>query len=66
MIEALNTGQVATYAVDVFNEEPPRDLTLASDQRVIATAHIGGYTEESVDRATIAAVDNLLEALSGA
>jgi len=65
MIEALNAGQVATYAVDVFNEEPPRDLTLASDPRVIATAHIGGYTEESVDRATTAAGDNLLEALSG-
>jgi D-3-phosphoglycerate dehydrogenase len=65
MIEALNAGQVATYAVDVFNEEPPRELTLVSDPRVIATAHIGGYTEESVDRATTAAVDNLLEALSG-
>jgi D-3-phosphoglycerate dehydrogenase len=66
MLEALNTGQVACYAVDVFNEEPPRDLTLAGDPRVIATAHIGGYTEESVDRATTAAVENLLEALSSA
>ena len=66
ILEALNAGQVACYAVDVFNEEPPRDLTLAGDPRVIATAHIGGYTEESVNRATTAAVENLLEALSSA
>jgi D-3-phosphoglycerate dehydrogenase len=31
--------------------------------RVIATPHLGGYTHESIDRATVAAVDNLLAAL---
>ena len=63
---ALDSGQVATYAVDAFSEEPPRDLSIAGDPRVIATSHIGGYTEESVDRATTIAVANLLEALESA
>jgi D-3-phosphoglycerate dehydrogenase len=45
LVAALDRGQVACYAVDVFPEEPPRDLRLASDRRVIATSHIGGYTE---------------------
>jgi D-3-phosphoglycerate dehydrogenase len=63
---ALDSGQIATYAVDVFPEEPPRDLSVASDPRVIATSHIGGYTEESVDRSTTIAVANLLDALDSA
>jgi len=60
---ALDAGQVACYAVDVFDQEPPCAGSLASDPRVIATSHIGGYTEESVDRATAIAVANLLDAL---
>jgi D-3-phosphoglycerate dehydrogenase len=60
---ALDAGQIASYAVDVFSEEPPRDLSLASDPRVIATSHIGGYTEESVDRSTTIALANLLDVL---
>ena len=60
---ALGAGHVASYAVDALHEEPPRDLSLVSDPRVIATSHIGGYTEESVDRSTTIAIDNLLDAL---
>jgi D-3-phosphoglycerate dehydrogenase len=60
---ALNTGQVASYAADAFYEEPPRNLALIRDPRVIATSHIGGYTEESVDRSTTIAVSNLRDAL---
>jgi D-3-phosphoglycerate dehydrogenase len=63
---ALDAGQVATYAVDAFDEEPPRDLALVGDPRVIATSHIGGYTQESVDRATTIAVANLLDTLESA
>ncbi len=63
---AFDSGQVASYALDVFSEEPPRDLTLASDPRVIATSHIGGFTEESFDRSTAIAVANLVDVLEGA
>lgn len=64
IIAALESGQLATYATDVFTEEPPRDRSLAEHPGVIATSHIGGLTEESVTRATDIAIDNLLLALA--
>ncbi len=36
---------------------------LLAHDRVITTPHIGGYTDESVERATEAAIDNLLKVL---
>ena len=66
LLAALNSGQLDVYATDVFAREPPNDLTLAGHDRVIAVSHIGGFTMESVERATSAAVANLLEALESA
>lgn len=63
LIDALEDGRVGAYATDVFDEEPPTSLTLAAHPRVIATSHIGGFTTESVERATRIAADNLLTAL---
>ncbi|NRP74633.1 Hydroxypyruvate reductase [Ensifer psoraleae] len=65
LIEALDAGQVGCYATDVFEPEPPVSLRLAGHERVIATSHIGGFTAESIDRATRIAADNLLSALRG-
>ena len=62
-LAAIESGRIAGLAVDVFAEEPPRDLRLLKHDRVIATPHVGGFTTESVDRAVGVAVDNLLEAL---
>lgn len=66
LLGALQSGQLDVYATDVFAQEPPRDLALVRHDRVIAVSHIGGYTQESVERATTAAVANLLEALASA
>ncbi|MFB2552446.1 phosphoglycerate dehydrogenase [Ensifer soli] len=64
LIGALDAGRIAGYATDVFEPEPPVSLRLAGHERVIATSHIGGFTTESVDRATRIAADNLIAALS--
>ena len=65
MAEALRAGHVAAYTVDAFDEEPPGDLALVRTRGVLATPHLGGFTGESVDRATEIAVENLLASLRG-
>lgn len=63
MHAALESGQVSTLATDVFQKEPPDPSPLLAHSRVILTPHAGGFTEESVDRATSVAIDNLLKVL---
>ena len=63
LLAGLESGRIDSYATDVFEQEPPKDLTLARHPRVIATSHIGGFTDESVERATSVAIDHLLAAL---
>ena len=60
---ALESGQVAAYATDAFDREPPELTPLLRHPRVMLTSHIGGFTVESVARATQGAVAGLLEVL---
>jgi D-3-phosphoglycerate dehydrogenase len=64
VLDALSTGQLGCYAVDVFETEPPPPSPLHQHDGVILTPHLGGYTAESVQRATRDAVSNLLAALA--
>jgi phosphoglycerate dehydrogenase-like enzyme len=64
VLAALDSGQLGGYAADVFRTEPPGDDPLAKHPKTIATPHVGAFTRESIDRATSAAVDLLLEALA--
>lgn len=64
MLAALESGRLAGLALDAYNHEPPHDRRLVEHDRVIATSHIGGYTQESIDRAMNMAVDNLLEIIA--
>ncbi|MCD6385326.1 phosphoglycerate dehydrogenase [Candidatus Sumerlaeota bacterium] len=63
VLEGLESGHIAGIAIDVYAQEPPSDYRLVKHNRVIATPHIGGYTSESISRATRIAVDNLLKNL---
>ena len=62
-LRALEEARWAGLATDVYHTEPPDDYKLVAHERVIATPHLGGYTEESVDRATLAAVENIINTL---
>lgn len=63
VLAALNDGRLSAYAVDAFPTEPPELTPLLLHDRVIATPHIGAYTDASVRRATTMAVRSLLEEL---
>lgn len=62
VLEALDNGKIAGVALDAYRKEPPGVDPLVQHEKVIATPHIGAFTEESVTRAVEVAVDNLLEA----
>lgn len=65
-LSALESGKVSGVAVDVFETEPPLDWRLVEHARVIATPHVGGFTDESVARAVSAAVEGILTVLGRA
>lgn len=63
MLAALQDGRVGTLATDVYHREPPEMTPLLTHDRVVLAPHAGGFTEESVERATRVAVENLLRVL---
>jgi len=52
MIEALDKGQIAGAALDVFQEEPlPPEHPLWTTKNVIITPHLGGFCDVYAERA---------------
>lgn len=66
LYEALQSGQVAMAALDVFEKEPPDDFKLFSLPQVIGTPHIGAQTKEGQRRAGIQIAEKVRDALKGA
>jgi len=66
MLDALDSGKVSAFATDVFHAEPPSMTQLLRHEHTILSPHAGGFTDESVERATRIAVGNLLRRLDAA
>jgi D-3-phosphoglycerate dehydrogenase len=65
LLEALEKDILGGAGLDVFAEEPPRDLGLVRHPRVVATPHIGAQTKEAQERVATETVRMVLSALSG-
>ena len=65
LLAALESGKVASAALDVFATEPPGPTPLATHPRVVGTPHIGAQTVEAQARAAEDISSEVLAALAG-
>jgi D-3-phosphoglycerate dehydrogenase len=63
LYQALVSGKVRAAAIDVFEEEPPKNSKLLTLKNVIATPHIGAQTREAQLKASIQIAKKIIEAL---
>ena len=50
LIKALNSGKLSGAGLDVFIEEPPKNLELIRHEKISVTPHIGASTKEAQKR----------------
>ena len=63
--DALDSGQVAGAALDVFRVEPVTEHPLFGYPNVVVTPHLGASTAEATDRAGLQAAEQVVAALTG-
>ena len=63
LYQALVSGKVKGAAVDVFEEEPPKNSKLLTLNNVIATPHIGAQTKEAQLKASVQIAKAVIEVL---
>jgi len=63
LLDALNAGKVAAAGIDVYEEEPTKNLELISHPRVSVTPHIGASTAEGQVRAGVETAKKVIAAL---
>jgi len=66
LIEALNAGEIAGAALDVFSQEPlPPDNPLWTTKNVTIFSHLGGYSQGYEERAMPTIAHNMACYLDG-
>ncbi len=53
LLQMLEEGQVSGAALDVFNEEPPKNNNLFKSKNLILTPHLGASTKEAQENVAI-------------
>ena len=65
LLDALNSGKVAAAGIDVYEEEPTKNLELIGHPRVSVTPHVGASTVEGQVRAGVEVASKVISALKG-
>ncbi|KAB8141528.1 phosphoglycerate dehydrogenase [Chloroflexia bacterium SDU3-3] len=65
LYQALEQGQIAGAALDVYESEPPKDSPLVGHPLVITTPHLGASTVEAQAIAGVDVAEGVLTALAG-
>ncbi len=63
LYEALRNNMIAGAALDVFEEEPPKNLELIRLPNIICTPHIGAQTIEAQELAAIVIAEKIIQAI---
>ncbi len=61
--EALNENRIKGAAIDVFDEEPPKDKDLLRMDNIIVTPHIAAFTKESIEKMDEICASNIIRVL---
>jgi D-3-phosphoglycerate dehydrogenase len=66
LVGALQSGHLRGAAMDVFEIEPlPVDHPFAKEDRLILSPHIGGATEECLERTAVQTAEQVVDVLEG-
>jgi D-3-phosphoglycerate dehydrogenase len=65
LAEAIESGHVGGAALDVYEEEPPKDSPLFKLDEVVLTPHLGASTDEAQQSVAVEAARQLIDALKG-
>jgi len=63
LYDAIQSGKVGGAALDVFEKEPPEDLSLIRLDRVICTPHLAASTREAQENVAIAIAEQVVDYL---
>ena len=65
LAKAIKSGQIAGAALDVFENEPPKNSALLALGSVIATPHLGASTEEAQIAVSVDVAQSIVDFLLG-